>query len=145
MTASSGPPGQALGSCLDDGVSHPEGAPTGRDLHVAVAVDLGDLGQDAGLCVRVPLRLLVDGQLIERSPSPPYQDERIRLHLPATLPPGAVLRLRGQGEPCPGGRAGDLYLQLTRAQPRRSRLWLVALGLVSLLAGVGAGLLWTGC
>jgi len=128
-------PSQALGSCLDDGVVLPADAPRGRDLQLDATVERHLLGQEGGFELRLPLEVELDGERVQRVPSPPHHDERVRLHLPSTVPEGAVLRLRGQGEPCPQGRAGDLYLTLRWASTRSSP----ASGSISPTAPTAAG------
>lgn len=83
--------------------------PRGPDLRVSVEVPRAALG--GSLRVRVPLRLAADGELVERA-SEPADPEHLTLHLPASLPAGAVLRLRGQGGRHPSGQPGDLFVAL---------------------------------
>ncbi len=48
--------------------------------------------------------------------------ERVRLHVPKGVRPGAKVRLRGRGRPGPGGRRGDLYVTFdVAAHPRFRR------------------------
>lgn len=88
-----------------------EGEPSaarGPDLRVTAEVPRAGLGH--GVRVAVPQRLAADGDLVERVVDA-ADPERVTLHLPDELPPGAVLRLRGQGGVGrPGERPGDLFV-----------------------------------
>ncbi len=83
--------------------------PRGPDLRVTVEVPREALG--GSLRARVPLRLAAEGDLIERA-AEPGDPEHLMLHLPATLPTGALLRLRGQGGVREGEQPGDLFVAI---------------------------------
>jgi hypothetical protein len=83
--------------------------PRGPDLRVSVEVPRAALG--GSLRVAVPQRLAADGDLVERA-SDPADPEHLLLHLPTSLPEGAVLRLRGQGGVLASGQPGDLFVAL---------------------------------
>jgi hypothetical protein len=83
--------------------------PRGPDLRVSIEVPREALGRP--LRVRVPMRLAFDGELVERA-STPDDPQHVILHLPTSLPAGAVLRLRGQGGVFEGGRPGDLFVAI---------------------------------
>jgi hypothetical protein len=97
-----------------------DGSPRGPDLRVTVEVPRAALG--ATLRAPVPQRIAADGDLVERAVVGDDDPETIELHLPDSLPEGAVLRLRGQGGvgPREGGRAGDLMVvvELVDRPPR---------------------------
>ncbi|MCB9524706.1 MAG: hypothetical protein H6702_15215 [Myxococcales bacterium] len=123
-----------LGSIYEDAGDE---AP-GPDLHTVLEIPRGDLGK--AVKVKVPLALpMDDGELIERADRAGEGDV-ITLQLPAELPDGATLRLRGEGGVVDGGPGGDLYLQIRLvdvAPPTRPvGGWLVA-GLVMLAAVAG--------
>ncbi len=103
-----------LGSIYED---TPASGPRGRDLRCSVVVPRAALGKPEGYEVRVPLRLPCEGAQVLRASSPHDAEDRIRLHLPAQLPPKATLRLRGQGEELSGGAAGDLLLTVEVRSP----------------------------
>ncbi|HGG56395.1 MAG TPA: hypothetical protein ENK31_01220 [Nannocystis exedens] len=85
----------------------------GRDLHAQVVYPVAALGSSEGVWIDVPLDLMVDGELVRRTPSPFDRDSQVLLRLPAGFPEGGALRLRGQGEtPASGGPAGDLFVQI---------------------------------
>jgi hypothetical protein len=92
-----------------------EGTPRGPDLRVSVEVPRAALG--GSLHARVPPRLAHEGTLVERAGA---EQDHVVLHLPASLPPGAVLRLRGQGGVREDGQPGDLYvvIELVERAPR---------------------------
>ncbi|GEM_PF-1268857 len=126
-----------LGSVFDEGEAGAEGGADpglrGPDLRVTVEIPRRGLGH--GIRARVPLRMAADGDLVERV-SDPEHPQRVLVHLPADLPEGAVLRLRGQGgvPPAPpdsgdsgvgpAPRAGDLYIvvQLVDREPEPGEL-----------------------
>jgi hypothetical protein len=83
--------------------------PRGPDLRVSIEVPREALG--GPLRVRVPMRLAFGGDLVERT-STPDDPEHVILHLPSSLPVGAVLRLRGQGGVFADGQAGDLFVAI---------------------------------
>ena len=96
-----------------------DGRPQGPDLRVTVEVPKAALG--ATFVAPVPMRLAADGELIERVVIADEAPGVVTLHLPESLPKGAVLRLRGQG----GRRRddeqpGDLFvvIELVDRPPR---------------------------
>jgi hypothetical protein len=91
-----------------------DGSPRGPDLRVSVEVPRAALG--GSLHARIPPRLAHAGTLVERADA----EQDVVLHLPATLPPGAVLRLRGQGGVLEQGQPGDLFVavELVDRAPR---------------------------
>lgn len=97
----------ALGSVFE-----PEGeGRKGRDLRHAITVRRDQLG--APIAVAVPLEIALDDDVVARAVGPGEQGDQVVLNLPETVPSGATLRLRGQGEALVGGRPGDLYLTIT--------------------------------
>lgn len=94
-----------------------EGRVRGPDLRVSVEVPRAALG--GSLRVAVPLRLAHEGDLVERAIEP-SDPEHLVLHLPASLPAGAVLRLRGQGGVRDQAAPGDLFvaIELVDRAPR---------------------------
>lgn len=116
----------------------------GSDLRVTVQVPPEALGRPGGYAVRIPLELELDGQRVRRAPSPHDRGDRVQLVLPAVLPAGAVLRLRGQGGVSPSGPSGDLYVAV-EVKPRRevplAVWWLsaAALGAAAAWAALGLG------
>ncbi|MCA9718298.1 MAG: hypothetical protein H6713_05445 [Myxococcales bacterium] len=123
----------------------------GRTLRAEVTVPANSLGDDDGFSVEVPLELPVGDELVARTPSPHDDGAAMTLRLPASFPDGGTLRLRGQGERAPGGRAGDLLLTVrvdhenaiapflppgavAQAGASRSLLW-VALAAIAGLVG----------
>jgi hypothetical protein len=87
-----------------------DGRPRGPDLRVTVEVPRAALG--ATLRAPVPQRIAADGDLVERAVLRDEEPGVVELHLPETLPEGAVLRLRGQGGVATdeGARPGDLMV-----------------------------------
>jgi hypothetical protein len=84
--------------------------PRGPDLRVSVEVPREALG--GSLRARVPMRLAADGELVDRAGTP-EDPEHVLLHLPPSLPAGAVLRLRGQGGVlAQGQQPGDLFVAI---------------------------------
>jgi hypothetical protein len=83
--------------------------PRGPDLRVSIEVPRAALG--GPLRARVPLRMAADGDLVERA-STAGDPEHVVLHLPTSLPAGAVLRLRGQGGVITGRQPGDLFVAI---------------------------------
>jgi hypothetical protein len=93
--------------------------PRGPDLRVSVEVPRAALG--ATVQLPVPERIAADGELVERAVIGDDDPGLVTLHLPETLPNGAVLRLRGQGGLGAGGeRPGDLWVvtELVDRPPR---------------------------
>ncbi|MFV8752499.1 hypothetical protein ACNOYE_18285 [Nannocystaceae bacterium ST9] len=91
--------------------------PRGPDLRISVEVPRVALG--GSLRTRVPRRLAAAGELVERA-SDAGDPEHLTLHLPSSLPAGAVLRLRGQGGVLANGQPGDLFvaIELVDRAPR---------------------------
>lgn len=98
----------------------------GRDLSFTARVRRRELRQSP-LRIRVPLDIeSPDGDRARRAwrapdddgaadgagDSPPADAEWIELRVPADVPTGSVLRLRGSGEVVTDGRPGDLYVWL---------------------------------
>jgi hypothetical protein len=140
-----------------------DGGPRGPDLRVTVEVPRAALG--ATLRAPVPARIAAEGDLVERVVLGDDEPGVVELHLPETLPEGAVLRLRGQGGIGEeGARPGDLLVvvELVDRPPRPDEIisttalaphargevaplhaapWLLLLGLGLLGAGVLLALL----
>jgi hypothetical protein len=99
----------------------PEGdVPRGPDLAVSVEVPRSALGRAGGFHVDVPAVLSAGGVEVARAIDPDATEPGIRLHLAATLPDRATLRLRGQGGVCPGGTPGDLLVTITVVDDART-------------------------
>jgi hypothetical protein len=93
--------------------------PRGPDLRVSVEVPRAALG--ATVQLPVPERIAADGELVERAVIGDDDPGLVTLHLPESLPDGAVLRLRGQGGlGAAGERPGDLWVvtELVDRPPR---------------------------
>jgi hypothetical protein len=97
----------ALGSIFEP---EAEDGPRGRDLRHEVTVPAWVAGHEPGYRVDVPLQLPALGGYVDRAVSAHDPDTSIHFTLPPGFPSGGALRLRGQGEPVPGGRSGDLHL-----------------------------------
>jgi hypothetical protein len=113
--------------------------PRGPDLRCKVKVPQRALGRDGGVEVEVPLELEHEGRAVARATSPHDDPRKVRLHLPDSLPEGAVLRLRGQGGLRDGGAPGDLYVEVevTGGAPLGAVAWVgVALAAGAVLAAV---------
>ena len=109
-----------LGNVLQGG----DGAgPRGPDLRVQVQVPPGALGHDGGVYVRIPLELPAGGRRGRRAPSPFDQRDRVLLRLPASLPNGAAIALRGQGAQQEGCQPGDLHVQVQVVQGQPDQTW----------------------
>lgn len=108
--------------------------PRGPDLRLRVKVPSKDLGREGGVLVKVPASIEHEGRAVPRAASPHDPKGRLRLHLPAQVPEGAVLRLRGQGGLQEGASPGDLYIEVEVVQGRGGVVALVWLG--ALAAGV---------
>jgi hypothetical protein len=96
-----------------------DGRPRGPDLRVTVEVPRAALG--ASFVAPVPMRLAADGELVERAVIGDDPPGLLTLHLPETLPAGAVLRLRGQGgQRTEQEQPGDLFvvIELVDRPPR---------------------------
>lgn len=98
-----------LGSIYEDAG---QDSPRGRDLRVKVEVPAYAIGDGEGAWVEVPAEIEVDGESVARTASPHDRAGAILMRLPEGFPEGGCLRLRGQGETAPGGRAGDLFLEV---------------------------------
>ncbi len=83
----------------------------GPDIRADIEVPSSALGAPAGYAAPLPHKVPYAGERIERSVVP-GEEHLLRLHLPETLPPGAVLRLRRQGGVCKSGVPGDLYAKI---------------------------------
>lgn len=81
-------------------------ARTGRDHHARVDIDLEEAyrGVTRTLELKRP-ELTPDGRVELRT-------HTVRVSIPAGVADGQHVRLAGQGEAAPGGRAGDLYLEV---------------------------------
>jgi len=84
--------------------------PRGRDLRHEVTVPAWVAGHEPGTAVDVPHQLPALGGYVERAISAHDPGTAIHIRIPAGFPSGGALRLRGQGEPGPDGRNGDLHL-----------------------------------
>lgn len=96
-----------------------DGRPRGPDLRVTVEVPRAALG--ASFIAPVPVRIAADGELIERTVLGDEDPGTVTLHLPESLPKGAVLRLRAQGgRRAEGEQPGDLFvvIELVDRPPR---------------------------
>lgn len=128
-----------------DGTEPTRGGPRGPDLRVTVEVPRTALGSPDGFAAPIPTTVEVDGRSIERVRGPEGEGP-VPLFLPATLPSGAVLRLRGQGgrSPTDGGPPGDLLVEIVVVD-RPSRRWLVpvviGLGVLTAAAAAAVALL----
>ena len=105
-----------------------DGGHKGRDLRYTVQVNRALLG--APLTVQVPLELPLDGRPIPRAIGPGERGSSVSLNVPADVPDGATLKLRGQGEEIDDGAPGDLFLTLAIIDPPGPQApyggWLVA-------------------
>lgn len=88
-----------------------DGSLKGRDLRYAVSLRRDAL--DGPVEVEVPLELPLGDERVARAVGPGESGALLTLNLPADVPSGATLRLRGQGEDIEDGRPGDLYLSVT--------------------------------
>jgi len=95
-----------LGSIFED--QKPTGN-RGRDLHADVEVPAWALSNPEGVDVEVPEVLEVDGQQVRRAC---MHGPQVTVRLNPSLPDGAALRMRGEGEALADGYNGDLYLHL---------------------------------
>lgn len=91
--------------------SEDESQPRGRDLTTVVEVPRWALGAGPHP-VDVPLELPTADGTARRAVGPGERGSTVHLNLPASVPDGATLRMRGLGEAIEGGRAGDLYVQI---------------------------------
>lgn len=67
-------------------------------------------GQDVQLTVDVPFQTAAEGGSHALQLQRNGQTERLNVKVPAGVSDGTVIRLAGQGQPGPGGAAGDLLL-----------------------------------
>jgi len=86
--------------------------PKGQDLHCTVQVPPGAVGHAPGCRVRVPRDLPGGGQRHRRVAPPGEKGEELTVRLPAGLPDGAILRLRGCGAAAEGEKPGDLMVKV---------------------------------
>jgi hypothetical protein len=100
----------SLGNVLEPDPAH-AGKPRGIDLHVEIEVPPSALGDPDGYAAKLSLRVPHAGERTQRF-ALPGEEEFLRLHLPESLPEGAVLRLRRQGGVCEGGVPGDLFAKI---------------------------------
>lgn len=125
----------SLGSIFESATD--EDLPQGEDLKVQVEVPRTGLGRPEG--VRVPLAssIEVEGRSVERVTLAGERDV-LPLFLPENFSSGSVLRLRGQGGACPGGRPGDLYVTVCVIEPPPAPLlrWWIIVFLFSLISGL---------
>lgn len=97
--------GGGAGSMGGSGFRRPRTS-RGRDVHARVEVDLETAY--AGGTRRIALDRAepdANGKLRRRR-------QNLDVRIPAGVTPGQQIRLGGQGEPGPGGNAGDLYLEV---------------------------------
>lgn len=113
--------------------------PKGPDLRVKVQVPRSALGREGGALVGVPAEIEHDGRPIARAASPHDERGKVRLHLPAEIPEGAVLRLRGQGGRREGGVPGDLFVEVEVVPDPRP--WWILVLVAALAAGVAVATL----
>ena len=73
-------------------------------------------GQDIAAEIAVPLRIIVAGGETQIQLDRGGKLESIAVKIPAGMEPGKKIRLRGQGQPANGGRAGDLLLKINVEQ-----------------------------
>ena len=95
-----------LGSIFED--QKPTGN-RGRDLHADVEVPAWALSSADGVDVEVPEVLEHKGQPVRRAC---MHGPQVTVRLNPSLPDGAALRMRGEGEALAEGNNGDLYLHL---------------------------------
>lgn len=105
-----------LGSIFEPEVGD---GPRGRDLRHEVTVPAWVAGHEPGVSVDVPRQLPALGGYVDRAVSAHDPGTGIHIRLPEGFPSGGALRLRGQGEPGPGGRNGDLHL-VVRLDPTQT-------------------------
>jgi DnaJ-class molecular chaperone len=73
-------------------------------------------GRDVSAVIEVSLHTIVHGGETQIQLDRGGKAESISVRIPAGIEPGKKIRLRGQGEPSPSGKAGDLLLTVN-AQP----------------------------
>lgn len=97
-------------STLFGGRASPFGASSqrrsGRDHHARIDIDLADAFQGASRTLELKRAEVGSGGV------PEMRTHTVRVSIPAGVTQGQLIRLAGQGEPAPGGRAGDLYLEV---------------------------------
>lgn len=69
-------------------------------------------GADIAAEIEVPLETMIRGGKTQIQLDRNGTTESIAVKIPAGMEPGKKIRLRGQGQPIPGGRAGDLLLKV---------------------------------
>ncbi|MEQ1825090.1 MAG: J domain-containing protein [Pirellula sp.] len=69
-------------------------------------------GQDIAAEISVPLRSIIQGGETQIQLDRGGKLESITVKIPAGIEPGKKIRLRGQGHPIAGGKAGDLLLKI---------------------------------
>lgn len=73
-------------------------------------------GRDISAEIAVPLRTIIHGGETQIQLDRGGKLESLSVRVPAGIEPGKKIRLRGQGEPSPNGKAGDLLLKVN-AEP----------------------------
>ena len=92
-------------------------AHTGRSVHADLNLTLAELSTNATKKISFTLNSS------ERVGAPELQTKTIEVKIPSGVTDGSVIRLKGQGEPCPGGgESGDLLLKIKIAPDLRFRL-----------------------
>jgi DnaJ-class molecular chaperone len=99
--------GAASGVDLGDLFRQFGGAAGGRSRRASPAK-----GQDIAAEIAVPLRTIALGGETTIQIDRNGKRESLSVKIPAGIEPGKKIRLRGQGQPVPGGRAGDLLLKI---------------------------------
>lgn len=122
-----------LGSIFDEDAAQTADA-RGPDLRTTIRVPRSALGNESGVLAKVPLTLPYDGGTARRVSSSTEPEGTIRLHLPEDIQSGVTLRLRRQGGESPGGRPGDLFVQVEVVE-RPWWPWLVGAALALGAAG----------
>ncbi len=69
-------------------------------------------GADIAAELEVPIRTVISGGDTQIQLDRNGTVESIQVKIPAGVEPGKKIRLRGQGQPVPGGKAGDLLLTI---------------------------------
>jgi len=69
-------------------------------------------GQDISAEIAVPLKTVIFGGDTQIQLDHGGKLESISVKIPPGIEPGKKIRLRGQGQPMPGGKAGDLLLKI---------------------------------
>lgn len=90
---------------------------SGRSVHADLNLTLSELGMNATKKISITLTSS------ERLGEPEFQTKTIGVKIPAGVTDGSIIRLKGQGEPSPGGgEPGDLLLKIKITPDRRFRL-----------------------